>query len=64
MGVVEGVSAAEVSQLINTTGVDIILSDLLSSKTGGRLTRLLTSCSSIPVCKPTSWCKAVLIYLL
>ncbi|XP_010752290.3 solute carrier family 3 member 2a [Larimichthys crocea] len=35
MGVVEGVSAADVSQLINTTGVDIILSDLLSSKTGG-----------------------------
>lgn len=64
MGVVEGVPAAEVSQLINTTGVDIILSDLLSSKTGGKLIRLLTSCSSVPVCKPTIWCKAVLIYLL
>lgn len=35
MGVVEGLSAAEVSQLINTTGADIVLSDLLSSKTEG-----------------------------
>ncbi|XP_070849638.1 amino acid transporter heavy chain SLC3A2-like isoform X2 [Chaetodon trifascialis] len=35
MGVVEGLSAAEVSQLANTTGVDIILSDLLSSKKTG-----------------------------
>ncbi|KAG8006235.1 4F2 cell-surface antigen heavy chain [Nibea albiflora] len=35
MGVVEGISAAEVSQLINTTGTDVVLSDLLSSKTGG-----------------------------
>ncbi|XP_070710776.1 amino acid transporter heavy chain SLC3A2-like [Pempheris klunzingeri] len=35
MGVVESISAAEVSQLINTTGVDLLLSDLLSSKNGG-----------------------------
>ncbi|XP_037613894.1 solute carrier family 3 member 2a [Sebastes umbrosus] len=35
MGVVEGSSAAELSQLINTTGVDLVLSDLLSSKIGG-----------------------------
>ncbi|KAK9524632.1 hypothetical protein VZT92_017008 [Zoarces viviparus] len=35
MGVVEGVSADAVSQLINTTGVDLVLSDLLSTKTGG-----------------------------
>ncbi|XP_033465628.1 solute carrier family 3 member 2a [Epinephelus lanceolatus] len=36
MGVVEGVSPAEVSQLINTTGVDLVLSDLLSSKKEGK----------------------------
>lgn len=36
MGVVQSISAAEVSQLINTTGVDLILSDLLSKKNGGR----------------------------
>ncbi|XP_078132350.1 solute carrier family 3 member 2a isoform X2 [Sander vitreus] len=35
MGVVEDISAAEVSQLANTTGVDLVLSDLLSSKSGG-----------------------------
>ncbi|XP_034712145.1 solute carrier family 3 member 2a isoform X1 [Etheostoma cragini] len=35
MGVVEGISAPEVSQLINTTGVDLVLSDLLSSSSGG-----------------------------
>ncbi|XP_039679079.1 solute carrier family 3 member 2a [Perca fluviatilis] len=35
MGVVEGISAAEVSQLANTTGVDLVLSDLLSSRSGG-----------------------------
>ncbi|XP_076581424.1 amino acid transporter heavy chain SLC3A2-like isoform X2 [Chaetodon auriga] len=35
MGVVEGMSAAEVAQLANTTGVDLILSDLLSSKKAG-----------------------------
>ncbi|KAM6909557.1 solute carrier family 3 member 2a [Xenentodon cancila] len=35
MGVVEGVSAPEVSQLVNTTGVDLLLSDLLSSKKEG-----------------------------
>ncbi|XP_044221664.1 4F2 cell-surface antigen heavy chain-like isoform X1 [Thunnus albacares] len=35
MGVVEGVSAAEVSQLITSSGVDLVLSDLLSSRTGG-----------------------------
>lgn len=35
MGVVESISATEVSQLVNTTGVDLVLSDLLSSKTAG-----------------------------
>lgn len=35
MGVVEEISPAEVSQLVNTSGVDLILSDLLSSKNGG-----------------------------
>ncbi|XP_029382235.1 4F2 cell-surface antigen heavy chain [Echeneis naucrates] len=36
MGVVEGVSAANVSRLTNTTGVDLIISDLLSSENGGQ----------------------------
>lgn len=31
MGVVGGLSATEVSQLLNISGVDLILSDLLSS---------------------------------
>ncbi|KAM4611489.1 solute carrier family 3 member 2a [Polymixia lowei] len=35
MGVVEGVAAPEVSQLLNTSGVGLILSDLLSTDTGG-----------------------------
>ncbi|KAM8748220.1 solute carrier family 3 member 2a [Acanthopagrus schlegelii] len=35
MGAVENRSAADVSQLVNTTGVDLVLSDLLSSKNGG-----------------------------
>ncbi|XP_075943030.1 solute carrier family 3 member 2a isoform X2 [Anarhichas minor] len=35
MGVVEGISADAVSQLVNTTGVDLVLSDLLSTKNGG-----------------------------
>ncbi|XP_051285088.1 solute carrier family 3 member 2a [Dicentrarchus labrax] len=35
MGVVQSISAAEVSQLVNTTGVDLILSDLLSSNKEG-----------------------------
>ncbi|XP_023259851.1 4F2 cell-surface antigen heavy chain [Seriola lalandi dorsalis] len=35
MGVVKGVSAGMVSQLVNTTGVDLVLSDLLSSNIGG-----------------------------
>ncbi|XP_071750356.1 solute carrier family 3 member 2a [Centroberyx gerrardi] len=35
MGVVEGISASEVSLLLNTSGVDLILSDLLSTKNGG-----------------------------
>lgn len=37
MGVVEGASASEVSQLINASGVDLVLSDLLSSNNGGRM---------------------------
>ncbi|XP_070785772.1 solute carrier family 3 member 2a [Enoplosus armatus] len=35
MGVVESISAVEVSQLVNTSGVDLVLSDLLSSKNAG-----------------------------
>uniref|UniRef100_A0A8D3B6W9 Glycosyl hydrolase family 13 catalytic domain-containing protein n=1 Tax=Scophthalmus maximus TaxID=52904 RepID=A0A8D3B6W9_SCOMX len=35
MGVTVGASAAEVSQLVNISGVDLVLSDLLSSKNGG-----------------------------
>ncbi|KAM7366151.1 hypothetical protein PAMP_015616 [Pampus punctatissimus] len=35
MGVLEGVSAFEVSQFVNTSGVDLVLSDLLSTKKGG-----------------------------
>nr|XP_046236855.1 solute carrier family 3 member 2a [Scatophagus argus]XP_046236856.1 solute carrier family 3 member 2a [Scatophagus argus] len=35
MGVVENMSATEVSQLVNTSGVDLILSNLLSSESGG-----------------------------
>ncbi|KAM4536579.1 amino acid transporter heavy chain SLC3A2-like [Odontesthes bonariensis] len=35
MGVVENISAPEVSQLVNSSGVDLVLSDLLSSKNEG-----------------------------
>lgn len=35
MGVVKGISASGVSQLVNTSGVDLVLSDLLSSINGG-----------------------------
>ncbi|KAM9835068.1 solute carrier family 3 member 2a isoform X1 [Syngnathus typhle] len=35
MGVAQGVSAAELSQLVNTTGADLVLSDLLSAKSQG-----------------------------
>ncbi|XP_058481940.1 solute carrier family 3 member 2a [Solea solea] len=35
IGVATGVSPAEVSRLVNTTGVDLVLSDLLSSNNGG-----------------------------
>lgn len=48
MGVVEGLSAANVSLLANTTGVDLILSDLLNSKDGGRL--VFTVCPAIIGC--------------
>ncbi|XP_028985530.2 4F2 cell-surface antigen heavy chain-like [Betta splendens] len=41
MGVVEHESAASVHQLLNTTGVALILSDLLSSKTGGERIRAM-----------------------
>lgn len=36
MGVVNSISADEVSQLVNVSGVDLILSDLLSRNTEGR----------------------------
>lgn len=35
MGVVESITPEEVSQLVNTSGVDLILSDLLSVQNGG-----------------------------
>ncbi|XP_008288109.1 4F2 cell-surface antigen heavy chain [Stegastes partitus] len=35
MGVVEGLSAPEMSLLVNTSGVDLVLSDLLSKNRGG-----------------------------
>ncbi|XP_068569612.1 solute carrier family 3 member 2a [Cebidichthys violaceus] len=35
MGVVEGISAAGVSRLVNASDVDLVLSDLLSTKNGG-----------------------------
>ncbi|XP_029310938.1 solute carrier family 3 member 2a [Cottoperca gobio] len=35
MGVVESMSATDVSALVNTTGVDLILSDLIQNKNGG-----------------------------
>ena len=35
MAVVKNSSPAEVSQLVNTTGVDLVLSDLLESNSGG-----------------------------
>lgn len=37
IGVVEKTPAPAVSQLLNTSGVDVILTDLLSSTNGGRL---------------------------
>ncbi|XP_059211412.1 solute carrier family 3 member 2a [Centropristis striata] len=36
MGVAQSISPVELSQLVNTTGVDLVLSDLLSSKNEGR----------------------------
>lgn len=36
MGVVKGVSPVEISQLLNTSGADLVLSDLLSAKGQGR----------------------------
>ncbi|XP_076022062.1 amino acid transporter heavy chain SLC3A2-like [Genypterus blacodes] len=35
LGVVKGLSAVEVHELVNTTGVDLVLSDLLSAKATG-----------------------------
>ncbi|XP_068611817.1 amino acid transporter heavy chain SLC3A2-like [Brachionichthys hirsutus] len=35
MGVAEGASASELLQLVNATGVDLVLSDLLSTRPGG-----------------------------
>ncbi|XP_041821019.1 solute carrier family 3 member 2a [Chelmon rostratus] len=46
MGVVEGLSAANVSLLANTTGVDLILSDLLNSKDGGVRIKAMDTLSS------------------
>lgn len=41
MGVIEGASAADVSQILNTTGVDLVVTDMLGSKTGGWFVCLL-----------------------
>lgn len=35
MGVVKNVSDVELSELVNTTSVDLVLSDLLSRRNGG-----------------------------
>lgn len=48
MGVVEGILADEVSQLANSSGVDIILPDLLSTSNHGRLVFLV--CHSALAC--------------
>lgn len=55
MGAVENKPAAAVSQLVNTTGVDLILSDLLDSKSG-RFEHLTSVCS---VYLFFSWCLLV-----
>lgn len=40
MGVVQGLPAEYVLKLVNTSGVNLILSDLLSQTTDGRLVHL------------------------
>lgn len=57
MGVAEGVSAAEVSRLVNTTGVDLLLSDLLSTKSGGRM-----DCWIISIQSPINHCSLLLLH--
>lgn len=41
MGVVQGLPAEDVLKLVNTSGVNLILSDLLGQKTDGRLVHLV-----------------------
>lgn len=41
MGVVQGLPAEDVLKLVNTSGVNLILSDLLSHKVNGRLVHLV-----------------------
>lgn len=41
MGVVQGLPAGDVLKLVNTSGVNLILSDLLSQTTNGRLVHLV-----------------------
>uniref|UniRef100_A0A8C6UFY7 Solute carrier family 3 member 2a n=1 Tax=Neogobius melanostomus TaxID=47308 RepID=A0A8C6UFY7_9GOBI len=43
MGVAKGISAPEVSQLANTSGIDLLLSDLLSPQKGEQLTKQATA---------------------
>lgn len=43
MGVVRGLPAGDVLKLVNTSGVNLILSDLLSQGTNGRLVHLVLS---------------------
>lgn len=45
MGVVEHESSLKVQQLLNTTGVDLILSDLLNNRSGGGLEQAASLCS-------------------
>ena len=46
MGAAEHLSAANVSQLVSSSGVDLLLSDLLSTNNGGEL----VFASSRPLC--------------
>lgn len=46
MGVVKNVSATKASQLLNSSGVDLLLSDLVNNKIGGRFCFLFFLLSS------------------
>lgn len=46
MGVVKGIPAQQVSQLVNTSSVDLLLSDLLSTQQGRHIG---LSCLLVPI---------------